>query len=434
MNKNKLRLALFLALILAGNAGTGIYVRAEEPEEILETEEEEELLADAPEEEEEFSFEEVEVAPYDPLAYITLGNYTGLDVDVVKAEISDEDVDAEIESMLEENADIVDKEDGAEEGDSVSFSYTAEVEGEELESSDGENMELILGYADFGEEIDAALTGAKAGDTVQAEVLLDDLYGEEYSGKTAVYTLEVAQVFKYVQPELNDAFVQEYTSYDTVEAFRAGLKAELQAYAEQTGREEAGESALSQAVENAEMNGYPQDLYDYQYNSLLETYYMYFGDSYTDLVSEEDLADSVEYEVKAEMVLQALVQTEGLELTDEEFISYLENNLDFFGETFTSAEEVIDYYGEEELRSYVQRSNVCSWLLDHANIRELTQEEYDEIYGADDEYLDWEEDEEFDEDLGEEPLEDDDFEEDIFEEETEEAAAADSAEGGVAED
>lgn len=324
---------------------------------------------------------EITVAEYDPTDYVKLGGYTGLDVEQLITEITDEDVDMEIESRLEEDSTETEVTDGAAEDDYVSFTYKLECEGETIEDSEGEEVEITLGLTELGEGIDQALIGAKPGDELTVTEKLEDYYDEAYEGKEGTYTLNVSRVYRYTMPELTDEYVKENTEYDTVDAWKEALKVSMQADADMYSRYDAGEAALGLAVENAEISGYPEDLYEKVYNDITAQYAYFFGDDFSSFIAEEDLAEAAKQEVYSEMVLKAIIEKEGLAMTEEQYQEYLKENLNSFGVSYETPEELAEA-GGEDLRVTAEREIVCGWLLDHDNIIRMSQEEYDAKYGA----------------------------------------------------
>ena len=428
MKKNNLRL---FCLLCALTAGIGISswkaeaVLAVEPaeEEISEDEIlDDEILDD------EILDDEAE-APVNPFDYMELGQYTGLDVDMLTASVTEEDVDNEIEAFLEEAAIEMEIEDGAKEDDYVTFTYTLESAGEIVESSEEDIFGLTLGYMEYGEEADEALLGARPGDTVTVTITLDDYYGEDFEGKEGTYTFEIDKVYRYETPDLTDDFVKENTEYNTIEEWREGLETSLLESSKMMNLYEAGETALRLAKENSVFNGYPQELYDSIYEGIEDQYYYFFGDAYTSFISEEELADGAEEDTCLTLTYLAILEKEGLQMTEEQYQKYLEENLNSFGESFDSPEALAEA-GGEELRESAQRELVCNWLLEHDNVHELSAEEYDEKYGMDFDGEDGEDDEAFYLD----PEEDgEDLYLDLEEEEDPEAAAEEALEGDARE-
>ncbi|MCD8125048.1 MAG: hypothetical protein LUE23_08445 [Lachnospiraceae bacterium] len=338
---------------------------------------------------------ETEVAGYDASDYVTLGAYTGFEVDKVATEVTDEDVEEEIELEMEENATETDV-DEAGDGDYLDIDYQVLVDGEAvdienygetIEGGSEEGRSLMIGFAELGTELDEALIGVTAGDTLSVDVTLDgDTFGEDLDGVEATIEVTVNRVYTYVTPELTDEYVQEYTDYDTVEEYTAAVQESLETSTEEYNLYEAGELALSLAVAEATFSGYPEDLYESTYEEYDELYTYYaemFGMERSDLVSDDDLAAAAENEVCTLLVIQVIAEAEGLELTEEEYAEYIEESLDDYG--VESEEELYEYYEEDDIRAEALREKVCEFILDNSTLVEMSQDEYDEKYYGEEE-------------------------------------------------
>ncbi|MCD8077086.1 MAG: hypothetical protein LUE63_01675 [Lachnospiraceae bacterium] len=375
-----------------------------------ETEEATEATAETEETAGEETSGETEVSEYNAADYVTLGAYTGFEVDKVITEVTEDDVEEEIEIEMDENATETDVEE-AEDSDYLDIDYQVLVEGESVDIENyGETIEggseegraIMLGFAELGAELDEALLGAAAGDTLSVDVTLDaDSFGEDLDGVEATIEVTVNRVYRYVTPDLTDEYVQEYTDYDTVEEYRTAVQESLEVSTEESNLYEAGELALSLAVAEAVFSGYPEDLYESIYEEYDELYTYYaemFGMERTDLISDEDLAATAENEVYTLLVIQVIAETEGLELTDEDYQEYIDENLDDYG--VESEEELYEYYEEDDLRAEALREKICEYILNNSTLVEISQEEYDaKYYGEEEEGEDVEEEslEEYDE-------------------------------------
>ncbi len=344
---------------------------------------------------------DTEVADYDAADYVTLGAYTGFEVDKVATEITEDDVEEEIELEMEENAAETDVEE-AEDSDYLDIDYQVLVDGEAvdienygetIEGGSEEGRSIMIGFAELGTELDEALIGVKAGDTLSVDITMDgDVFGEDLDGVEATIEVTVNRVYTYVTPDLTDEYVQEYTDYDTVEEYRAAVQESLETSTEESNLYEAGELALGLAVAEATFSGYPEDLYESTYQELDDIYSYYaemFGMDRTDLISDDDLETSVENEVYTLLVIQAISEAEGLELTEEEYQEYVETNLDEYG--VESEDELYEYYEEDDVRAEALREKIAEYILDNSTLVEISQEEYDAKYYGEEEEEDVEE-------------------------------------------
>lgn len=176
--------------------------------------------------------------------YLTLGEYKGLNVTKVKTEVTDDDVEAEIESALDENAEYTDVDRAAKDGDQVNIDFDGSIDGEAWDSDT--DYDLVIGSEDFQPEFEEHLIGAKAGDTLEFTITLSDDYDGDYAGKDADFKVTVNAVQEINVPELNDDYCKKYTDYDTVDEYRAGVRKELEEYYDETNTETAQNDLLSQ--------------------------------------------------------------------------------------------------------------------------------------------------------------------------------------------
>ena len=331
------------------------------------------------------SFLELEVPEYDALEYVELGDYTGLTVDIVKEEVDDEALEMELENMMYDYSQETDIKDGASDEDYVSMTLKLTV-GNEVIYEEEEEYSILLGFNEFGEDVDAALLGAKAGDKIELDTTLDDSYGDEYDGKKGHYSIDVITVYRYEVPELTDDFIKENTDYTSLDEYREAKKAELQATNDRNSHYEAEELAIEMVVQNSSFNSYPQELYDYCEAALTQTYQWYadmFGMELEDMISEEEMQSYAVAETCSNMVVQAIAQKENLVLSDELFQKYLEENMEDFG--CDTVEEMKEYYADYELRNYAIRSMVGTYILEHSTLNEMDRVAYDEIHNVSEE-------------------------------------------------
>ncbi|MDD6213498.1 MAG: hypothetical protein PUB22_10260 [Clostridiales bacterium] len=326
------------------------------------------------------SGDEEYVIEYNVDDYVVLGDYTGFLVDKVKTEVTDEDIDMEVESFLDEYSELVEITDGASEDDYINFDCQVSIDGEVDEDLSG-NMDIMLGMEEMGKKIDKALKGAKADDQVTVKMTLDDTYGQGYVGEKAVFDITVNVVYQYVAPELDQEFVEANTDCQTVEEFREQIRQELYQEYENYNLSEAQSSAISMAVDQAEISGYPEELFESSYNRWDETYGYYadmFGMERSEMISDEDLEAVALNDVYVSMIVRAIMEKENLTLTEEDFEAYLEKNLAEYD--CSSTDELLESYGENDLRRNALQSMVGQFILDRSQINEMSQEEYDEIY------------------------------------------------------
>lgn len=267
---------------------------------------------------------EVEIAPE-----IELGDYKGLTIKKQDVEVSDVDVDAEIETMRQGQAELVLAEDhAAENGDTVVIDFDGSVDGDHFEGGKGENFSLELGSGQFIPGFEEQLVGHKADESVEVKVTFPtDYQAEDLAGKEAVFETTIHEVKVKEVPALDDEFAKDV---DEEVAGLEELKAKTKDRLAETKKNEAAEAkedeAVSLAVDNAKVVGdeipsamLEEDIHR-QMNSFFasmqnqgisqEMYSQITGQTNEDIHNQ--YAEGAEKRVKTSLVLEAIVKAEGI--------------------------------------------------------------------------------------------------------------------------
>lgn len=142
---------------------------------------------------------------------VKLGEYKGLEVEEKSVEVTDEDVEQEIENLRERHAELVVKEDSAiENGDTAVIDFEGFKDGEAFEGGQGENHSLEIGSGQFIPGFEEQLIGKKAGDETEVKVTFPEEYhAEDLAGQEAVFKVKIHEVKAKELPELDDEFAKD---------------------------------------------------------------------------------------------------------------------------------------------------------------------------------------------------------------------------------
>jgi len=285
--------------------------------------------------------------------YVTLGDYDGVEVTKYTYEITDDMVQEEIQEELADASEEESTNAPSAEGNVVYMNLTATVEGEE--ASDPDETFITLGQEEFGQEFDQKLTGVSTGDTLDFSITYgDDTWQEDWQGKTVDFSVEVTDVTTSNTPEYNDDYVKDYTGYDTKEEYEASVREYLeQSYTEQSTYDEA-EELISACLAKTEFTGeYPEELFDSCKEEALSGYAMFVdegGDVNEVLdmfgVTEEDIEEEAKNLVNRRLFISAFAQANNIEVTEEEYVDYVTEYADYYGE---SAKDFETLYTRETL-------------------------------------------------------------------------------------
>lgn len=232
------------------------------------------------------------------------------------------------------------------------------------------------------EEFEKNLIGKKAKENVTFRITYPEDYDEELGGKEAEFSVTVNSVSEVIVPEYNDAFIAEVTDYASIKEFEEATMEELMLNAQEESESNAGSDALQKAVEQASIDGYPQALYDACYNSTIEEYQEYaemFDMDLSEFMGDEDEMEAeVLNWVNEILVSQAIAEKEGFTVTDENFNDDAEELALDYG--YDSLEEFTEDYGETYVRLNLIKERAIDFLYEHADLQEVSGEEY---YGED---------------------------------------------------
>lgn len=264
---------------------------------------------------------------------VKLGQYKDLEVKARSTEVTDEEVDAEIKKLQEQQAELVLKEDQpAAEGDTVVIDFEGKVDGVAFDGGKGENYSLELGSNTFIPGFEDQLVGHKAGETVEVNVTFPEEYhAEDLKGKDAVFETTIHEVKTKELPELDDEFAKDVDEeVDTLVELKAKTRERLEAQKQNAAKEAIQEEVIDKAVENAEIGEIPGVMIEEDVHRQMDQYLAGLqqqgisADMYYKLTgsSEEDLHKQFESgaqkRVKTNLVLEAIVAAEDIKASEEE--------------------------------------------------------------------------------------------------------------------
>lgn len=264
---------------------------------------------------------------------VELGEYKGLEVTKHSTDVTDKEVEDELERRRQQEAELVLKEDKpAEKGDTVVIDFEGKVDGKPFDGGKSENYSLELGSNTFIPGFEDQLIGHKSGDDVEVKVTFpDDYQAEDLQGKDAVFDVKIHEVKEKELPELDDEFAKDIDDdVDTLTELKAKIKDQIKEQKEAAAKSAVQEEAISKAVENATIGDIPEAMIEDDVQRQMDQYFagmqqqgidpnMYFKLTGT---SEEDLRkqfrEGSEERVKTNLVLEAIVEKENLEISEDE--------------------------------------------------------------------------------------------------------------------
>lgn len=261
---------------------------------------------------------------------IEVSAYKGLEASVKKPTVSDEEVQAKLDALVERNSRVITVEDrAAENGDITVIDFEGFVDDVAFDGGKGENYELTLGSGAFIPGFEDQIVGHNTGDEFDVNVTFPEEYTPELAGKAAVFKVKVNEIKHKELPEVNDEFAQDSSDCDTLDELKKQLSDEILEEKKDAGKSAVRSQLFEAVAENVvgeiphvmvddEVDNQVRDM-DYRLSSQgmnFEVYLQYMGmtlDQY-----KEQAKDGAEKNVKIRLALEKIAELENLEVTDEE--------------------------------------------------------------------------------------------------------------------
>lgn len=306
---------------------------------------------------------------------VKLGEYKGLSATMLPTEASDEDVDKELENMRDRNSRLVSVDDrAAEMGDTAEIDFEGFVDGEAFEGGKGENYPLELGSGSFIPGFEEQVAGHNIDEEFDVNVTFPEEYAAELAGKDAVFKCKIHEIKKKEMPELDDEFVKDVSEFDTLDELKADIKKQISEKKEQEAKTDFENQLIEQVVENMEceipecMFAHRTDemIQDYSYRLQMQgidlnTYLSYLGQDMDSF--KESFRSGAENQVKASIALEAIVDAEKIEATEEEIDAEIEKLAQQYQ---MEAEQVKNAVPADQLASDIKTRKAVDLIVESA--------------------------------------------------------------------
>lgn len=309
---------------------------------------------------------------------VKLGEYKGLEVEKFDSEVTEEDVNNEIKSMQEKQAELVVKEEGkAENGDTVVFDFEGFVDGEAFEGGKAENYSLELGSGQFIPGFEEQLVGIVAGESKDVEVSFPEEYhAAELAGKPAVFKVTIHEIKAKELPNLDDEFAKDVDEeVESLDALKEKVKTRLEDSKKHEGEHFVQDTVVEKATANAEIalpavmvetevdrmiNEFEQRLQMQGMN--LELYFQFSGQEESAL--REQMQEEADKRVRVNLTLEAIAKAENIEVTDEEVTAELTKMAEMYNMTVENIQKALGSL--EGLKADLQIKKAVDFLVENS--------------------------------------------------------------------
>ncbi len=291
---------------------------------------------------------------------VTLGEYKGIKVEKFVVDVTDEDVEAKLAEEQQKNARTINVEDRAvAEGDEVVLDFEGFVNGVAFEGGKGENYPLTIGSGAFIPGFEEQLVGVELEKEVEVNVTFPaEYHAPDLASKEAVFKCTVHEIKVKEVPELDDEFASEVSEFDTLEEYKADIKAKLVEQKQAAAERAKEDYVVEKAAENAQMD-IPEAMITTQANQMvqefaqrmqqqglsMEQYFEFTGMTADKML--EDVRPQAVKRIQTRLVLEAIAKAENIVITDEKFDEEIAKMAEMYK---MEADKLKSFMGEAEIK------------------------------------------------------------------------------------
>ncbi|MCD7761460.1 MAG: trigger factor [Clostridiales bacterium] len=284
----------------------------------------------------------------------TLGQYKEIPAPRAEVTVSDDDVEAALQPYISRATTQVAVDRPAQLGDTTVIDFEGFVDGVAFEGGKGENHELKLGSGSFIPGFEDQLVGVSAGEDKDVIVTFPEEYqAKELAGKEATFKCTVHEVREEQAPTLDDEFAKDVSEFETLDEFKADLKAKKLEEKNKSADEAFHQSVMTAVVNNAQME-IPDTMVEYETDKMMENYESRIQsmgitlDNYLNMMGTNrtefrvSIKASALRQIQQELVLKAVVEAEGIEATEEEINAHVTELSEEYGMEEDKIREALD--------------------------------------------------------------------------------------------
>ncbi|MCD5405219.1 MAG: trigger factor [Desulfotomaculum sp.] len=313
---------------------------------------------------------------------VKLGQYKGIEVEKPSVEVSDEEIQKELEYLQRANANLVVVNDGElQDGDVAIIDFTGYIDGKPFDNGSAKNYSLTIGSGSFIAGFEDQLLGLKPGEEREIKVTFPkDYHIEMLAGKEASFNVKLNEIKRYELPPLDDEFAKEVSEFDTLEELKKDIFNKTREVKEQKVDSEVQRNLIKKVISNSEME-IPDSMIERQLDRMVEEMYhelrargIELSDylrkfNYTLEDIREKIRDEAEFIIKKGLVLDAIAESENLKASDEEVDKEISEIAERLKQDLEKFKQTIAKEGDLDIiKLDISRRKVIDFLLDNAVI------------------------------------------------------------------
>ena len=306
---------------------------------------------------------------------VTLGQYKGLSAQKDEVKVTDEEVDKELEAARKRNAHILTVDDReAQMGDTANIDFDGYLNGERFDGGKAEGYDLELGSGSFVPGFEEQIVGMKIGEEKDINITFPQDYVADLAGKDVVFKVKLNSLSTKELPELDDEFAKDVSEFDTLDEYKADIRAKQEKQQQEMADNKFRSEIIRKACENMTVD-IPAVMIDDKLEEMVRNYAANFG--FTDRkTSLEDLLKmmgvdaaairpSAEMQVKTELLLEAVVKAENMEVTEEDTEEYMKKVAEGIG---AKVEDMKSYFSKDFIEDELKKERATNIIIDSAQV------------------------------------------------------------------
>ena len=307
---------------------------------------------------------------------VNIQNYKGIEYTPVSIEVTDEDINKEIDSVRNRNSRLVTVEDRpAENGDITVIDFKGLLDGVPFDGGTSENYSLTLGSGAFIPGFEDQVVGHSTGEEFTIDVTFpEDYQAEELKGKAVQFEIKLHEIKKRELPEFDDEFVKDVSEVDTVDEYKAQVKADL----EEKRKEEADgkkENDIAEKLIELLEADVPEAMVRNQCDAMidefamniraqgidLDTYFKYTG--LTEDKLRETYHDRAEGQVKLRLALRKIAKLENMKASEED----IENKYNEMAEKYNvEVDRIKNVISPDDIAGDIESERAMNFVKENA--------------------------------------------------------------------
>lgn len=289
---------------------------------------------------------------------VTLGEYKGIKVEAINVEVTDQEVEETINQERDKNARTVTVEGRPiQDGDTAVIDYEGFVDDKAFEGGKGENHPLVIGSHSFIDTFEEQLIGKSTGEEIEVNVTFPKEYhSKDLAGKEAKFIVKIKEIKTKELPDLDDDFAQDVSEFDTLEEYKADIRAKIIARKENEAQSKKEDEIIEKIIEGSTME-IPDPMIDTQVSRMIDDFamriqqqgipmeqYLQLTGMTTDALKEQMRPDALK-RIQSRLVLEAIVKAENIEVSEDAVEKEIEDMAKMYQ---MEAEKLKEYMGEAE--------------------------------------------------------------------------------------